>query len=78
MRGLRYRSLNRSRAAVAGSWGARLALGGGGTCRRPDRLDRTNSLAEIGRVAERHPGLKLTIDHLGGLGGLTKLRTTRR
>ena len=29
----------------------------------------TDVLADIGRIAERHPGLKLTIDHLGGRGG---------
>jgi predicted TIM-barrel fold metal-dependent hydrolase len=34
----------------------------------------TDSLAVLGRVAERHPGLRLTIDHLGGRGGLTTLK----
>ena len=34
----------------------------------------TDSLADIGQVAERHPGLRLTIDHLGGRGGLTTLK----
>jgi predicted TIM-barrel fold metal-dependent hydrolase len=34
----------------------------------------TDSLTDIGRIAERHPGLRLTIDHLGGRGGLTTLR----
>jgi predicted TIM-barrel fold metal-dependent hydrolase len=34
----------------------------------------TDSLAELGRIAERHPGLRLTIDHLGGRGGLTNLK----
>jgi predicted TIM-barrel fold metal-dependent hydrolase len=34
----------------------------------------TDSLAELGRIAERHPGLRLTIDHLGGRGGLTTLK----
>jgi predicted TIM-barrel fold metal-dependent hydrolase len=34
----------------------------------------TDSLTELGRVAERHPGLRLTIDHLGGRGGLTTLK----
>ena len=29
---------------------------------------------ELGRIAERHPGLRLTIDHLGGRGGLTTLK----
>ncbi len=29
----------------------------------------TDSLADIGRIAERHPGLRLTVDHLGGRGG---------
>ena len=34
----------------------------------------TDSLAQIGRIAERHPGLRLTIDHLGGRGGNTTLK----
>ncbi len=29
----------------------------------------TPCLNLVGRVAERHPGLRLTIDHLGGMGG---------
>jgi predicted TIM-barrel fold metal-dependent hydrolase len=34
----------------------------------------TDSLGDFGRVAERHPGLRLTIDHLGGRGGTTNLK----
>jgi predicted TIM-barrel fold metal-dependent hydrolase len=34
----------------------------------------TDSLPAIGRIAERHPGLRLTIDHLGGKGGNTTLK----
>ena len=34
----------------------------------------TDSLEELGRIAERHPGLRLTVDHLGGRGGLTTLK----
>jgi predicted TIM-barrel fold metal-dependent hydrolase len=34
----------------------------------------TDSLAELGQIAERHPGLRLTIDHLGGRGGTTTLK----
>ena len=34
----------------------------------------TDSLSHIGRIAERHPGLRLTIDHLGGRGGNTTLK----
>ena len=34
----------------------------------------TDSLEELGRIAARHPGLRLTIDHLGGRGGLTTLK----
>jgi predicted TIM-barrel fold metal-dependent hydrolase len=34
----------------------------------------TDSLAEIGHIAERHPGLRLTIDHLGGRGGTSDLK----
>jgi predicted TIM-barrel fold metal-dependent hydrolase len=34
----------------------------------------TDSLTEIGRIAERHPGLRLTIDHLGGRGGTSALK----
>ena len=31
----------------------------------------TDSLPAVGRIAERYPGLRLTIDHLGGKGGNT-------
>jgi predicted TIM-barrel fold metal-dependent hydrolase len=34
----------------------------------------TDSLADLARIAEHHPGLRLTIDHLGGRGGLTTLK----
>ena len=34
----------------------------------------TDSLDLFGRIAERHPGLKLTVDHLGGRGGNTTLK----
>jgi predicted TIM-barrel fold metal-dependent hydrolase len=34
----------------------------------------TDSLAHVGRIAERHSGLRLTIDHLGGRGGNTTLK----
>ena len=34
----------------------------------------TDSLTELGRIAERHPRLRLTIDHLGGRGGTTTLK----
>ena len=34
----------------------------------------TDSLREVGEIAERHPGLRLTIDHLGGRGGNTTLK----
>lgn len=34
----------------------------------------TDSLREIGAIAERYPGLRLTIDHLGGRGGNTTLK----
>ena len=31
-------------------------------------------MPDVGRIAERFPGLKLTIDHLGGRGGMTTLK----
>ncbi len=34
----------------------------------------TDSLKDLARIAERHPALRLTIDHLGGRGGLTTLK----
>ncbi len=40
----------------------------------PIALLATDSLDTVGQIAERHPGLKLTIDHLGGLGGNTKAK----
>ena len=40
----------------------------------PIALLATDSLADLGGVAARHPGLRLTIDHLGGRGGNTTLK----
>jgi predicted TIM-barrel fold metal-dependent hydrolase len=40
----------------------------------PIALLATDSLEYLGGVAERHPRLRLTIDHLGGRGGLTTLK----
>lgn len=40
----------------------------------PIALLATDSLREIGKIAARHPGLRLTIDHLGGRGGNTTLK----
>lgn len=40
----------------------------------PVTLLATDALDEVDRIAERHPALRLTIDHLGGRGGLTKLK----
>lgn len=34
----------------------------------------TDSLADVGRIAERYPGLRLTLDHMGGRGGNTTLK----
>ena len=34
----------------------------------------TDSLEYLAGVAQRHPGLRLTIDHLGGRGGTTTLK----
>ncbi len=34
----------------------------------------TDSLPAIGHIAARHPGLRITIDHLGGKGGNTTLK----
>jgi predicted TIM-barrel fold metal-dependent hydrolase len=40
----------------------------------PIALLATDSLGQLGRIAERHPELRLTIDHLGGRGGTTALK----
>lgn len=34
----------------------------------------TDWLEDVGRIAQRHPGLRLTIDHMGGRGGNTTLK----
>ena len=34
----------------------------------------TESFPTLARIAQRHPGLNLTIDHLGGRGGNTTLK----
>lgn len=40
----------------------------------PVALLATDSLPAIGRIASRHPALRLTIDHMGGRGGNTTLK----
>ncbi|MFN0304420.1 MAG: amidohydrolase family protein [Burkholderiales bacterium] len=40
----------------------------------PIAMMATDSLREVGTIALRHPGLRLTIDHLGGRGGMTTLK----
>jgi predicted TIM-barrel fold metal-dependent hydrolase len=40
----------------------------------PIAMMATDSLPAVGVIAERHPGLRLTIDHLGGRGGNTTLK----
>jgi predicted TIM-barrel fold metal-dependent hydrolase len=40
----------------------------------PVAMMATDSLPVVGAIAERHPGLRLTIDHLGGRGGNTTLK----
>ena len=40
----------------------------------PIAMMATDSFQALGRIAERHPGLRLTIDHLGGRGGTTTLK----
>lgn len=40
----------------------------------PLSLLATDSLAPLARIAERFPDLRLTIDHLGGRGGMTTLK----
>lgn len=40
----------------------------------PIALLATDSLKVIGEIAERHPGLRLTVDHFGGRGGNTTLK----
>ena len=42
--------------------------------RVPIAMMATHSLPRVGQIAARHPGLRLTIDHLGGLGGNTTLK----
>jgi len=34
----------------------------------------TDNLKDFAKIAQRHPGLRLTIDHMGGRGGLTTLK----
>jgi len=72
MLGLRYTFLHHPERVRDGSldwlWGAAEKAG------VPIAVLATDSLTDLAGVAERHPGLRLTIDHLGGRGGLTTLK----
>jgi len=74
MLGLRYMFLNEParhwlhEGALDWLWPAAESAG------VPIAVMATDSLALFGQIAERHPGLRLTIDHLGGRGGNTTLK----
>ena len=74
MLGLRYMFLNEParrwlhEGALDWLWPAAESVG------VPIAVMATDSLALFGQIAERHPGLRLTIDHLGGRGGNTTLK----
>ena len=70
MLGLRYGFLHDPARRWLHDGDARLAVGGGRESRRPDRGAGHGLAGAISAgIAERHPGLRLTIDHLGGRGG---------
>jgi predicted TIM-barrel fold metal-dependent hydrolase len=74
MLGLRYGFLNEplrgwlADGTLDGLWDAAERAG------VPIAMLAMDSLTDIGCIAERHPGLRLTIDHLGGRGGNTTLK----
>src|SRR5215475_14857191 len=51
-----------------------MALDGGRKCRCSNRGTGDGFACRTCRIAERHPGLRLTIDHLGGRGGTSTLK----
>ena len=72
--GLRYMLLSEAAqkmladGAFDGLWAAAEEAG------VPIALLATDSLDALGGIAARHPGLRLTIDHMGGRGGNTTLK----
>ena len=66
-----------SRSRCAAGWRMARSTGSGPPPSAPasrSRCWRRIRLPAVGRIAERHPGLRLTIDHLGGKGGNTTLK----
>ena len=65
------------RSRCGAGWRMARSTGSGPPPSRPacrSRCWRRTRCRHIGRIAERHPGLRLTIDHLGGRGGNTTLK----
>lgn len=74
MLGLRYLFIDPARRRQLADGSLDWLWSGAEVAGVPIALLATHSLSEIGAIAERFPGLRLTIDHLGGLGGNTELK----
>jgi len=74
MLGLRFVMLGETRAKMVGDGTLDWLWAAAEKANVPISMLATDCLSDIGAVAERHPGLRLTIDHLGGRGGLTTLK----
>ena len=74
MLGLRYTFLSNPERQMLESGGLDWLWAGCEAAGVPVAALATDSLATFGRIAERHPGLRITIDHLGGRGGNTTLK----
>jgi len=74
MLGLRYLFLNEPARTWLRNGSLEWLWSGAEQAGVPIAVLATDSLHEIGAIAERHPGLRITIDHLGGRGGNTTLK----
>jgi predicted TIM-barrel fold metal-dependent hydrolase len=72
--GLRYTFLNDPEKAMLADGSLEWLWTAAERAGVPIAMLATDSLREVGEIAERHPGLRLTIDHLGGRGGNTTLK----
>ena len=66
MLGLRWTFLDQKNRAALEDGSLEWLWSGAEQAGVPIALLATDSLRQVGQIAERHPGLKLTIDHLGG------------
>lgn len=74
MLGIRYGFLHEPERSLFENGELEWLWAGAEAAEMPVAMLATDSFPAIAELAERHPGLRITVDHLGGRGGFTTLK----